>query len=154
MGNLFSITVGCRVSRAIIVSVNGVTQAPADFITKGHKIVFKDPPDPGDNVQFTTVTGSGINTSSYYGTGTQTIFNLPAFPRAKFEVIKDSDEPVPPGYTVVDVDNEIDFWIRHNCQPYEWKWADQIGDPAIQFGMTRLIIKDSVLTFIATKWSA
>lgn len=141
-------------SRDLIVSVNGVTQSPADFVTKGSKIVFNHPPNPGDNVQFTTITGSGIpTTSGYYGTGTQTTFNLPAFPRVKFEIIKDSNESVPPGYTVVDVDNEIDHWIRDNSAVGDWKWADQIGDPAIQFGMTRYVIRDSVLTYIATKWS-
>lgn len=140
-------------TKAIIVSVNGVTQSPADFVSKGTKIVFKDPPNTGDTVQFTTINGNETNHSSYYGTGTQTTFNLPAFPRVKFEVINNSDKPVPLGYTVVDVDNEIDYWIRVNCQPYEWKWADQLSDTAIQFGMTRLIIKDTVLTYIATKWA-
>lgn len=139
-------------SKGIIVSVNGVTQSPADFGGNGHKIVFKHPPAAGDTVQFTTFDGNGTNTSSYYGTGIQTTFNLPAFPRVKFEIVKDSNEQIL-GYTVVDVNNEIDYWIRVNCQPYEWKWADQLSDPAIQFGMTRMIIRDSLLTFIATKWS-
>ena len=134
-----------------MVSINGVTQAPADFVTKGNRIVFSHAPIMGASVELKTITHTGVNTSVYYGNGTQTTFNLrPGF---KFEVVKDSNEPVPNGYTIVDVDNEIDEWIRDNCAISEWKWADQIGSPAIEFGMTRLIIKDSVLTFIATKWN-
>ena len=143
-------------SRAILVSINGVVmQSPADFkVMNGHRVVFKNPPNNGDTVQFTTDTNGSLKTANYFGTGTRTAFNLPAWPRVRFEVVTNSKESVPEGYTVVDVDNEIDNWIRDNCSTHEWKWADQLdGDPSTQFGMNRLIVKDTVLTYIATKWA-
>lgn len=140
-------------SRALMVHINGITQSPVDFVTKGNRIVFKQAPYKGAHVECKAITRDGIHTNTYTGTGSQTTFNLPAWPRFKFEVIANSHESVPEGYTIVDVDNEIDSWIRDNCLISDWKWADQLDrDPSIQFGMTRLIIKDSVLTYIATKW--
>lgn len=139
-----------------MVFINGVTQAPADFVTKGHKIVFAHAPNAGAAVEFKTITNTGTNTASYTGTGTQTVFNLPAWPREKFAVVTDTKETVPAGYTVVDVDTEIDLWIRDNCPVSDWKWADQLDGTTLVagFGMSRMIVKDSVLTYIATKWSA
>lgn len=142
-------------TRSLIVSINGVTQAPADFVAKGNRVVFIHAPGNGDLVDFKCVTKNDVNTSSYLGTGTQTTFNLPSWPRDKFEVVTDCETIAPNGYTVVDVHYEIESWIRENCPVSDWKWDDQLRDPRVagHFGMIRLIIKDSVLTFIATKWA-
>lgn len=147
-------------ARAIIVALNGVyQQINKDFITKGQSIVFKHPPT--GTLDITAVTDNlttapmSSNMSSYPCTGKQTTFHLPAFPASKFAVITDHEESVPKGYTVVDVNAEIETWIRNNCPISDWKWADQLADPRVagRFGIIRLIIKDSLLTFIATKWS-
>lgn len=137
-------------SRAIVVAVDGVTQSPNDFKLHRNTIVFNLPAPAGSFVEFTTVTGNGTNKSSHWGDGRRTSFPLPAWPKVKFEVVVDSGESVPEGYSVVDVDNEIEDWIRDNCAIHEWKWADQYGG---RFNMTRLILKDSVVTYIATRWS-
>ena len=139
-------------SRTLIVAVNGVVQAPADFVAKGNRVVFTHAPGNGDLVDFKCITKNDVNTSSYLGTGTQTIFNLPSWPRDRFELVTDFAAEVPNGYTVVDVDHEIESWIRDNCAISEWKWADQL-DGVLRFGMIRLIVKDTVLTFVATKWA-
>lgn len=141
-------------TRAIVVALNGVyQQINDDFVTKGHKIVFKHTPSTGSTLDITSVTGNNHNRTTYTCTGTQTTFNLPAYPKSKFEVIPHSDKDwVPKGYAVVDVDNEIDLWIRDNCPISDWKWADQLVDDS-QFGMTRLIVKESVVTYIATRWA-
>ena len=138
-------------ARAITVAVNGVyQQINHDFVTKGHSIVFKRP--PAGTVDLRSHAGDKTNMTSYTCTGTQTTFHLPAFPFSKFAVVTDHSESVPEGYAVVDVNNEIDLWIRENCPVSDWKWADQLVDDA-EFGMVRLIIRESLLTFIATKWA-
>lgn len=140
--------------KSTIVAVNGVyQQINQDFVAKGHTIVFKQAPDPGDNVQLTTFSGGNHNTAGYYGTGKQTTFNLPAFPRTKFEVVPHTGKDwVPTGFVVIDVDTEIDLWIRENCPASDWKWADQL-DEAIGFNMSRLVVRESIVTYIATRWS-
>ena len=142
--------------RAIIVAINGVTQAPADFVTKGHTIVFKAAPRHNSTVQLTTITANGQNQSAYVSNGIQTTFNLPAYPKSNFEVVADSYKAAPDGYIVVDVNHEIEAWIVDSCPPSEWKWHDPIPGTNFNpgsFGMMRMIIRDSLLTFIATKWS-
>lgn len=136
----------------VIVNVNGVTQGLTEFRIEGHDIVFSRAPAQGDNVKLTMERGAGVNSTSYVANGRQSRFHLPAVPRGKFDVIENHTESVPDGYTVVDVDTEIDLWIRENCPPSDWKWADQLVDDA-EFGMTRLIVRDSVATFIGVKWS-
>lgn len=147
-------------SRAIVVALNGVyQQINSDFVTKGHTIVFKHP--PSGTLDITAITDNlttspmSSNMSSYTCTGKQTTFHLPAFPASKFAVVTDHSESVPAGYTVVDVNAEIENWIRNNSLISDWKWADQLSAPQVagRFGIIRLIIKDSLLTFIATKWS-
>ena len=147
-------------SRAIVVALNGVyQQINSDFVTKGHSIVFKQP--PAGTLDITAITDpltgspSKSNMSSYTCTGKQTTFHLPAYSASKFAVVTDHTESVPTGYTVVDVDYEIESWIRDNCPISDWKWADQLSDPQVsgRFGIIRLIIKESLLTFIATKWA-
>ena len=141
-------------ARAITVAVNGVyQQINHDFVTKGHSIVFKRP--PAGTVDLRSHAGDKTNMSTYTCTGTQTTFHLPAFPASKFAVVTNHSESVPKGYTVVDVNAEIDTWIRDNSPISDWKWADQLRDPRIpgHIGMIRLIIRESLLTFIATKWS-
>lgn len=139
--------------RSITVALNGVyQQLNEDFVTKGHSIVFKRPPT--GTVDIGSHTNNKTNMTSYTCTGQQTTFHLPAYPVGKFQTINDYTEAVPAGYTVVDVNFEIETWIRDNCSPSEWKWADQLNGTSIgTFGLTRLIVKDSVLTYIATKWS-
>ena len=140
--------------RSIIVALNGVyQQLDEDFVTKGHTIVFKQP--PAGVIDISAHTNNKRNMTSYTGRGIQTTFHLPAFPTGKFAVVADYTESVPEGYVVVDVNYEIESWIRDNCPPSDWKWDDQLSDPRVagRFGMIRLIIRDSVLTFIATKWS-
>ena len=139
-------------ARAITVAVNGVyQQINHDFVTKGHSIVFKRPPT--GSVDLRSHANNKINMTSYTCTGTQTTFHLPAYPFSKFVVIPHAGKDwVPAGYVIVDVNNEIDLWIRENCPVSDWKWADQLVDDA-EFGMVRLIIRESLLTFIATKWA-
>ena len=141
-------------ARAITVAVNGVyQQINHDFVTKGHSIVFKRPPT--GSVDLRSHANNKINMTSYTCTGTQTTFHLPAYPASKFAVVTDHSESVPTGYTVVDVNAEIETWIRNNNPASDWKWADQIADPRTpgHIGMLRLIIRESLLTFIATKWA-
>ena len=145
-------------TRSIIVSVDGVTQSPNDFKLRGNTIIFNFPPPSGGSwIEFTTITGAGTNKSSHWGDGVRTNFPLPSWPKVKFEVIRDSKESVPAGYSVVDVNHEIESWIRDNCAIHEWKWADQLDGTSLLaggFGMVRLILKDSIVTYIATRWSA
>lgn len=141
--------------RSITVALNGVyQQLNEDFVTKGHSIVFKRPPT--GTVDIRSHTNNKTNMTSYTCTGQQTTFHLPAFPASKFAVVADYTESVPEGYVVVDVNYEIESWIRDNNPPSDWKWDDQLSDPRVagRFGMIRLIIRDSVLTYIATRWSA
>ena len=138
-------------TRAIIVAIDGVTQDPNDFKLVHSTIKFNLPAPAGSFVEFTTVTSGGMNKSSHWGDGRRTSFPLPAWPKSKFEVITDSSESVPNGYSVVDVDNEIDLWVRENCAIHEWKWADQLNTSG--FRMSRLILKDPIVTYIATRWS-
>lgn len=142
-------------ARAITVAVNGVyQQINHDFVTKGHSIVFKRP--PVGSVDLRSHANDKINMTSYTCTGTQTTFHLPAYPASRFVVITDHKESVPEGYVVVDVNAEIEDWIRDNSPISEWKWADQLEGTTLLaggFGMVRLIIRESLLTFIATKWS-
>lgn len=139
---------------------NGIAQQPyVDFSVKHNTVVFTSPPDTGDSVSFNITTSLNMNTIAYTGTGIQTIFNLPYVleDNAKFKVISNSDDTVPKGYSVVDVDYEIEAWITDNNLPSEWKWADPVKDTKLiagEFGKIRMIVKDSLLTFIATKWSA
>lgn len=140
--------------RSITVSLNGVyQQLNDDFVTKGHTIVFKQAPT--GTLDLRTHSRNNHNMSSYPCNGTQTTFHLPAFPTSKFSVVVDHTESVPKGYSVVDVHYEIESWIRDNCPPSDWKWSDQLTDPRVagRFGMIRMIVKDSVLTYIATRWS-
>ena len=141
-------------ARAITVAVNGVyQQINHDFVTKGHSIVFKRPPT--GSVDLRSHANDKINMTSYTCTGTQTTFHLPAYPASKFVVVDDHCESVPTGYTVVDVHYEIESWIRDNCPTSDWKWANQLSDPQVagHFGMIKLIIRESLLTYIATKWA-
>ena len=142
-------------ARAITVAVNGVyQQINHDFVTKGHSIVFKRPPT--GSVDLRSHANNKINMTSYTCTGTQTTFHLPAYPASKFAVVTDHKESVPEGYVVVDVNAEIEDWIRDNSPISEWKWADQLEGTALLaggFGMVRLIIRESLLTYIATKWA-
>ena len=144
--------------RSIVVALNGVyQQINSDFVAKGHSIVFKNPPT--GTLDITAITDNhtsspmSSNLSSYTCTGKQTTFHLPAYPAGKFAVVSTYQGPIPKGYAVIDVDAEIDLWIRENCAVSDWKWADQL-DEAIGFNMSRLIVKESIVTFIATKWSA
>jgi hypothetical protein len=143
------------VSRAIVVTLNGVYQQIGhDFITKGHSIVFKQAPGTGCTVDITAISGNKQHRASYATTASQTTFHLPAYPKAKFEVIPHTSKDwVPKGYVVVDVDNEIDLWIRDNCPISDWKWGDQLAEDHGTFGMTRLVVKESIVTYIATRWS-
>lgn len=143
--------------RSIIVALNGVyQQINQDFVTKGHSIVFKQP--PAGTVDITAITDpltgspSKSNMSSYTCTGKQTTFHLPAYPASKFAVVNDYQGSVPKGYAVIDVDTEIDLWIRENCPISDWKWADQL-DEAIPFNMSRLVVRESIITYIATRWT-
>ena len=143
-------------TKAIIVAVNGVTQSPADFVNKNHRIVFNNAPPVNSTIQLTTITVNGQNQAAYVGSGTQTTFNLPSYPISKFEVVADSYKAAPEGYTVVDVNHEIEAWIVDSCPPADWKWHDPIPGTNFNpgnFGMMRMIVRDSLLTFIATKWS-
>ena len=143
-------------SRAIIVSINGVTQSPADFVNKNHRIVFNNAPPVNSTIQLTTITANGQNQAAYISSGTQTTFNLPSYPIGKFEVVADSYKAAPEGYTVVDVNHEIEAWIVDSCPPADWKWHDPIPGTNFNpgnFGMMRMIVRDSILTYIATKWS-
>lgn len=142
--------------RAFTVARNGVyQQLNEDYVTKGHTVVFKRPPALNDVIELTATTNNSHNRNSYVGNGGQTTFHLPAFPASKFEVIRDSKESIPTGYSVVDVNYEIEMWIRDNCAIHEWKWADQLEGTSLtgNFGMVRLILKDSVVTYIATRWA-
>lgn len=142
-------------ARAITVAVNGVyQQINHDFVTKGHSIVFKRP--PSGTVDLRSHANDKVNMTSYTCTGIQTTFHLPAYPASKFAVVTDHSESVPTGYTVVEVNAEIETWIRNNCLISDWKWADQLEGTTLLaggFGMVRLIIRESLLTFIATKWA-
>ena len=142
--------------RSITVALNGVyQQINHDFVTKGHSIVFKRPPT--GTVDLRSYTNNQCNLTTYTCTGNQTTFHLPSYPMSKFAVVDGYQGSVPEGYTVVDVDTEIEFWIRMNCPVSDWKWADQIDGTSLidgGFGMIRLIIRDSVLTYIATRWSS
>lgn len=141
--------------RSITVALNGVyQQLNDDFVTKGHSIVFKHPPT--GTVDIRSHTNNKTNMTTYTCTGKQTTFHLPAFPACKFAVVADHSESVPAGYVVVDVHYEIESWIRDNCPISDWKWGDQIEGTTLiagRFGMIRMIIRDSLLTYIATKWS-
>jgi hypothetical protein len=144
------------VARAIVVALNGVyQQINTDFITKGHSIVFKTPPT--GTLDISSITNNNHNRTSYPCTGIQTTFHLPAFPNSKFEVIPHTSKDwVPEGYVVVDVNVEIETWIRDNNPPSDWKWADPLNGTTIlpgSFGMMRMIIKESILTYIATRWA-
>ena len=145
-------------TRSIIVALNGVyQQINTDFVAKGNKVVFKRAPSTGGTLNITSLTNNKHNIASYTCTGTQTTFNLPAFPRSKFEIIPHTDRyRIPKGYVVIDADHEIEAWIRDNCPASDWKWADPepgTGLIAGEWGMIRMIVRDTVLTFIATKWS-
>ena len=142
-------------ARTTIVTVNGVyQQINQDFVTKGNTIIFKTPPTTMSLIEFTTFTNSkNHSVTQWNGDGIRTNFPF-VQPRVKFAVVPHTGKDwVPEGHAVVDVDTEIDLWIRENCPASDWKWADQL-DEAIGFNMSRLIVKESLLTFIATKWSA
>ena len=140
--------------RSITVALNGVyQQINSDFVTKGHMIIFKQPPTGTLIISAITDNLKNNNMTSYTCTGQQTTFHLPAFPQTKFAVVPHTDKDwVPTGYAVIDVDTEIDLWIRENCPASDWKWADQL-DEAIGFNMSRLVVRESIVTYIATKWS-
>ncbi len=159
-GQLTFSYVGVAMTRAIVVALNGVYQQNnVDFVAYGHTIVFKQTPSTGSTLDITAATGNEHNRTSYTCTGTQTTFNLPAFPRIKFEVIPHTGKDwVPAGYVVIDVDHEIEAWITDSCPPSDWKWADleptPIGTSLIpgQFGMIRMIARATIATYIATRW--
>jgi hypothetical protein len=67
----------------------------------------------------------------------------------KYQIVAESNTPVPSGYLKIDVRKEISDWIEQ--QPiHMWK----LGEPGVMLGFyNRYIITEELFTWITLRWS-